>query len=85
MASRSFIQPLEAHSQAKAGEELSLGGIEVLELVLRVLVPPTLVSDLTGKPQPDRFNPAFTKLRTRELFSATGTAGCTTDVIGSRN
>ena len=43
-------RPLEAQSQAEAGEELSLGRVEILEVARQVLVFPGLVTNLTGQP-----------------------------------
>ena len=42
--------PLEAQSQAKAGEELPLRGIEVLEIGAQVLVLAGLIADFTTQP-----------------------------------
>src|SRR3954468_13496225 len=42
-------RPLEAHSQAQAGEELSFGGIEVLEIGRELPVRATLIPDLSGE------------------------------------
>ena len=41
---------LEAHSQAQAGEELSLSGVEVFEIGGEVLVLATLIPDLSSQP-----------------------------------
>jgi hypothetical protein len=42
---------LEAHSQAKAGEELSFGGIEVLKISAQLLIPTALIADLARQSQ----------------------------------
>ena len=52
MASRSFTPALEAHSQAEAGEELPLRGIEVLEIGRQVLVLAALITHFTVSRRP---------------------------------
>src|SRR5918999_985123 len=50
IASRSFTS-LEAHSQAQAGEELPLRGVEILELSREPLILPPLITELASEPE----------------------------------